>query len=50
MIWIRRYVLHRAPREVITIFEAVVDLETTEVTILVDRDLSKIKGEDLEGF
>jgi hypothetical protein len=43
-------VLHRSPREVITIFEAVVDPETSEVTVLVDRDLSSIKGEELEGF
>lgn len=44
------YVLHRTPPEVITIFKAVVDPETSEVTVLVDLDLSSFKGEDLEGF
>ena len=43
-------VLHRAPPVVITIFEAVFDPETSEVRVLVDLDLSNIRGEDLEGF
>lgn len=43
------YVIHRAPREVITIFKATVDPETAEVTVLVDKDLSSISQDDLEG-
>lgn len=44
------YVLDRAPLDVFTIFEAVVDPETAEVTVLTDEDPSSFEGRELQGF
>ncbi|SRR6266404_1365980 len=43
-------VLHRIPREIITIFQAVVDPKTADVEVLIDLDISEFVGEELEGF
>jgi hypothetical protein len=43
-------VIHYTPKEYLTIFKAVLDAETAEVTVLVDTDLSSIVGEELDVF
>ena len=43
----KRYVISNAPSDVITIFEAVVDIAVKTVLIVSDRELGTINGEDL---
>jgi hypothetical protein len=43
----KEYVISIHESEILIIFEAVVDLETAELTILTDRDLLSINSEDL---
>ena len=41
-------VVHYTPKEYLTIFKAVLDAETSEITVLVDTDFSNIVSEELE--
>ncbi|NHZ67113.1 hypothetical protein [Massilia genomosp. 1] len=43
----KRYVISNAPSDVITIFEAIVDIAMKTVLIVSDRDLGTINGDDL---
>jgi hypothetical protein len=46
----KAYIIHRTPREVITVFKASIDPETAEVTVLIDMDFSSLTPEELEGY
>lgn len=43
----RRYVISNVPSQVVTIFEAVIDLSARGVSIIVDKDLGSINGKEL---
>jgi hypothetical protein len=43
----RRYVISNVPSQVVTIFEAVIDLSSRGVSIIVDKDLGSIDGKEL---
>lgn len=43
-------VLCIAPKTIITVFKAVINPDTAEVTVLVDSDFSRLVGKDFSGF
>ncbi len=43
----RRYVISNTPSEVIVIFEAIIDLNSGQVSVVSSKDISEIDGRDL---
>ena len=46
----KSYIISNTTENVLTIFEAIVDLNTSEVLVTVNKDLREINGEDLEPY